>query len=133
MEPKLKDYAEYRLEKARENLKSSKLLLNNNQFAASLNRSYYSIFHATRALAAFDKYRSKTHSGLISYFIREYIHSGRIDKKFGEILKSAERIRIQSDYIDFFIVSKNDAQTQIQNAEEFLKMIENYLAKDLEK
>lgn len=132
MERDIIDYAKYRLSKAKEDLEASKVLFGSNHFAQSLNRSYYSIFHAVRVLAAMDSFNSKTHSGLITYFNKEYILAGRLDRKYGEILKSAERIRIQSDYMDFYIASKEQAQKQIQNAEEFIKMIEKNLEKVLE-
>lgn len=127
------DYAKYRLGKAKEDFEAAKMLLDKNHFAQSLNRSYYSIFHAARVLAAIDKFKTKTHSGMIAYFNREYIHSGKLDRKYGEIIKSAERIRIQSDYMDFYVASKEQAQTQLNNAGEFIEMIENYLSKVLEK
>lgn len=132
MEPDLKEYAKYRLSKAKEDLEASNILFKSNHFAQSLNRSYYSIFHAVRVLATIDKFNSKTHSGLITYFNKEYILAGKMNRKFGEFLKSAERIRIQSDYMDFYTASKEQSQTQIKNAEEFIKMIEKHLEKVLE-
>lgn len=127
------DYAKYRLSKAKEDFEAAKMLLNNDHYAQSLNRSYYSIFHAARTLAAVDKFKTKTHSGVIAYFNREYILPGKLDRKYGVIIKSAERIRIQSDYMDFYIASKEQSQTQLDNAGEFIKMIENYLENVLEK
>ena len=62
------DLSKYRMEKAKEDLSAAELLLNNNHFAQSLNRSYYANFHAVRSLLAYDKFDSKTHSGIISYF-----------------------------------------------------------------
>lgn len=55
------DLSKYRLEKSKEDLLSSKLLFENGFYKQSVNRSYYSIFHATRALLALDKFDSKKH------------------------------------------------------------------------
>jgi uncharacterized protein (UPF0332 family) len=44
--------AEYRLEKAKDCLKASELLLEDNLYADSANRSYYAIFHSMNALCA---------------------------------------------------------------------------------
>lgn len=44
--------AKYRLEKAKNSLNSAKLLLDDNYYADSANRSYYAIFHAINALFA---------------------------------------------------------------------------------
>ena len=46
----------YRFDKAKEDLESSKVNFQNNLLSASINRSYYSIFHAARALLAFDDF-----------------------------------------------------------------------------
>src|SRR5438552_2029167 len=107
----------YRFDKAKEDLESSKVNFQNNLLSASINRSYYSIFHAARALLAFDDFDSKKHSGIISYFNRNYIKSGKIEKEYSKILMSAEIIRNETDYMDFYIVSKEEAKTQIENAE----------------
>ncbi|HAN09552.1 MAG TPA: hypothetical protein DCP90_02950 [Clostridiales bacterium] len=36
-------------------------------------------------------------------------------------------IRTHSDYQDFYIATKDDAEEQIKNAEEFINMIKQYL------
>ena len=61
--------SKYRLGRAKEELNTSKLLFQNAIYLKSLNCSYYSIFHATRALLVYDEFDSKKHSGIISYFI----------------------------------------------------------------
>ena len=66
-----RELSEYRLSKAKQDLLAAKLLFDNNHFAQSLNRSYYAIFHAVRSLLAYDKFDSKKHSGIISYFINK--------------------------------------------------------------
>lgn len=40
--------SKHRLQRAKDDFESSKLLFENNKLAQSINRSYYSIFHATR-------------------------------------------------------------------------------------
>lgn len=46
------DLANYRMEKAREILMESKDTLNQNHYGLSINRSYYAMFTAARALLA---------------------------------------------------------------------------------
>ncbi|MBU2507347.1 MAG: HEPN domain-containing protein [Bacteroidetes bacterium] len=57
--------SKYRMQKAADDLNSSEVLLNEKYYAQSINRSYYAIFHAVRAILAFDKFDSKKHSGII--------------------------------------------------------------------
>jgi len=120
------DLAMYRIEKAKDDLEASKIMLENNLFAQSLNRSYYSIFHAVRAILAFEKYDSKKHSGIIAYFNQNFVGKGIFDKKYSKILMGAEKIRNKSDYNDFYIACKEDAEEQIRNAIEFIDTMESY-------
>jgi uncharacterized protein (UPF0332 family) len=133
MEYSEKTVAIYRLNKAREDLSSAKELCNSNSFAQSINRSYYTIFHSARALMAFDRFDSKKHSSIISFFNQNYCATGKIEEQYGKMLSGAFNIRIKSDYQDFYIASKGDAELQLKNAEEFLKMVENNLSNALEK
>ncbi len=46
---------------------------------------------------------------------------------YSEILMSAERIRINTDYNDFYIVTKEQTETQLLNAKKFFEKIKEYL------
>lgn len=65
--------------------------------------------------------------GVISCFQKEYIKTGEFDKKYSQYLSQAFQIRNNTDYSDFFVVSQSDAKEQFEKADEFLKVIENYL------
>lgn len=119
----------YRLEKAREDLESAYLNLQNNLLKASVNRSYYSIFHSIRAINALHSFDSKRHSGVISYFNKHFIHTGEFDKEVYSIISTAYRIREKFDYDDFYIVSRKDAQNQYEKAEYFLILVDKYIKK----
>ncbi len=81
MEDKIQTLTKYRFEKAREDLK------------ASINRSYYAIFHAIRAVNAIDEFDSKKHSGVIAHFNQFFIHTGKFEKEIYSIIISAYKIR----------------------------------------
>ena len=122
----------YRIEKAIEELSIASTLLKNNFYSKSLNSSYYAMFHATRALLAYNQLDSKKHSGIINFFNTLYIRTDKIPHKYFTHLSSAFNIRLQSDYKDFFIATKEDAEKQLHNAESFIDMIKNYLSTNLE-
>lgn len=65
--------SKYRFEQARENLEEAYLLFNENKFKGASNRAYYCIFHIMKAICALDEIDFKKHSGVISYFNKEYI------------------------------------------------------------
>jgi len=123
-----KELMEYRLESARERLKSAKVLLECGSYKDSVGRSYYAMFTAVRALLAKDGIDYSKHAGVISYFQKEYIKTGQLDKKYSKYLSQAFQIRNNTDYSDFFMVSQSDAKEQYDKAEEFLDVIGKYLA-----
>ena len=119
----------YRLDNAKEKLESAKLLLDAGKYRDSIGRSYYAIFTAVRAVLANDKVDFSKHSGVIAYFQKEYIKTGKFDVKYSRYLQTAFQIRNSCDYDDFFIASKQDAEEQYSRATEFYKEICNYLIK----
>ncbi|MDD4592783.1 MAG: HEPN domain-containing protein [Parabacteroides sp.] len=116
------------MEKAKEDLSSAKVLFENKFYKQSVNRSYYSVFNATRAVLAIDNFDSKKHSGIIAYFNQHYIANHRIEAEFSKILMGAQKIRNSSDYDDFYIVSKEEANDQIKNAEKYINRMEVFLS-----
>jgi uncharacterized protein (UPF0332 family) len=91
------------------NWKAQKLCLIMGKFSQSINRSYYAIFHATRALLALNKFDTKKHSGVIAYFNQNYIKTGKIEVKYGKILTLAENIRMKVIMM-IFILQVNSRQ-----------------------
>ena len=73
------DLVKYRLESAEERLQSAKILLDAKSLKDSVGRSYYSMFTAVRALLARDGVDFSKHAGVISYFQKEYVKTGKFD------------------------------------------------------
>lgn len=117
----------YRIEKANECLKSAVILKNVGDYTSSANRSYYSIFHAMRAVMALDGEDRKKHSGVVAYFQENYIKNEIFDKEFSYIIKNAFQIRQESDYEDFCIISKEEVEEQLKNAKKLITSIERYV------
>ena len=120
------DLSRYRINSALELINIARLNIDIDAKTA-VNRSYYAVLNSMRAVLALEGYDSKKHSGIISEFRRQYIKTGIFDEKLSVIIKSLFDIRNDCDYEDFFIVSKEDAQTQLKNAEEFVHAVYKYL------
>ena len=115
------------MDTAAERLTVSKEMINNGHFKDSINRSYYAIFSATRALLSERYVDFKKHLAVISYFRREYVKPGLFDVKFSGYIGDAFRARQYSDYDDFVIVSREQAEAQYEHAVEFVEAVKNYL------
>lgn len=118
----------YRLANAKEKLESAKLLLDAGKYRDSISRSYYAIFTAVRAVLAIDKVDFSKHSGVIAYFQKEYIKTGKFEVKYSRYLQTAFQIRNNCDYDDFFIASMQDAEEQYGRAVEFCEEIHKFLS-----
>ncbi len=104
-------------------MKSAKALLDIGSYKDSIGRSYFAMFSAVRALLALEAVDFSKHSGVISYFQKEYIKTSKMDVKYSKSLSQAFQIRNNADYQDFFVVSKKDAEEQFERAEEFVDAV----------
>lgn len=119
--------SQYRFSRAKEVLRDAETLLNQDSFSSSVNRSYYAIFHALRAVTALDGFDSSKHSGVIAYINREYVKTGIFEKRLSKILDTAFRLREKADYDDFFIISIDAAKEKLLKAEEVICMVQPFL------
>ncbi len=122
-----KDFSKYRLEKAKDTLKSAKLLYDNNDLIGANNRAYYSIFYAIRAVLALEKIDFKRHKDVIAYFNQHYIKNEIFSRKLGKKIAQAQSIREDSDYDDEYVPSSEKTLVQIETARELIEDVEKYV------
>ena len=128
MEGSIKELANYRLERAKEMLTASEDNLVVKQYRTSLNRSYYAIFHAMRAVNSLEGYDSSKHSGVIAFFTQTFLKTEKIDRSMAKIIKESSYLREKSDYDDFYIASKDEAEKQLEKAKVFVSTVEDYMS-----
>lgn len=120
------DLMKYRLESAKSDLKSAKILIEAEEYRAANNRAYYAIFHAISAIHALDGKSYKRHKDALGNFNREYVKTEVFPREIGKKISRAEEIRHASDYDDFYIATREKSQEQIETAEELIAIIEKY-------
>ncbi len=130
MDGGIKELSAYRYLKALEDLKASEVMLEESLYKVSINRSYYAIFHAMRAVTALNEYDSSKHSGIVAYFNQYFVKTGNFNRDASRIVKNASFFREKADYEDFFIASKTDAEKQLEDAKTFILRVEEYLKKN---
>jgi uncharacterized protein (UPF0332 family) len=121
--------SKYRIEQAAQCIKSAQLLTEINDYKGAANRSYYGIFHCMRAVLAIDQVDFAKHSGVSSYFRKAYIKTGLIEAEYSDIIREAFDYRSDSDYDDFYIISREEVTEQIKNARKFYDRISKFLGK----
>ena len=117
------ELSKLRFENAKKLLVTSQTLIDANDYKSSANRSYYAIFNAMRACLALNSIDHRRHSGVISDFRLHYIKTGKLDVKLSDIITELFEMRNQSDYNDFYVVSKADVVAQLENAKFFIDKV----------
>ena len=116
-----------RLERARECLDSALREIDAGAYKEAASRSYYCQFHTMRAVLALDGFDSKKHSGIMSEFGRKYIKTGVFPKEFSKTIRSSFKVRNDSDYDDYYVISKEEVTQQVENSRAFLTAVGNYI------
>lgn len=103
--------AEYDLERARNSF-------NEEDFKWAAVQSYYSMFHAAKALVLKKGYREKSHFCLIIALKELYVSENRLRVEMVENLELCMNLRHEADY--GLTYHQESAETAIKYAEEFL-------------
>lgn len=127
MQSSNRDLCLYRMQSARETLDMANICVQSNHYKDAINRSYYACFHAIRAILAMEQIDFKRHKDVIAYFNKTYVATGLFDKAIGRMLAQLQLKREKSDYDDFYVVSKEEAEIQCDNALLIIKATEFFL------
>ena len=92
-------------------------------FEDAVSRAYYSMYFAAKALLLKKDITVKTHKGLLSKFGLEFVNEGVVEEYYGRALRIAEELREEADYSISREITKEDAESIIEDAEKFLERI----------
>lgn len=67
------DLVLYRIQTAKSDLKSARILLAADEYKGANNRAYYAIFHAVNAIHALDGKAYKRHKDAMANFNKDYV------------------------------------------------------------
>ncbi len=127
MNDRQKELSNYRLQQAEESLTVAKTCLEGEFYKDSINRSYYSVFYAIKAVLALGSVDFKRHKDVVSYFNKEYVATEKFPKTLGRKIGNLKQIREDSDYDDFYVASKEETEEQIKTAESVIRSVKEYL------
>ena len=127
-----KDLMLYRLQTAKTDLKSAKILFDAEEYKGANNRAYYAVFHSVNAIHALEGKAYKRHKDALGTFNKDYVKTGIFPREIGRKIGEAEEIRHASDYDDFYIASREESERLITVAEEFIRLVEVYCMAQME-
>ena len=116
-----------RLDIAKERIAYADEIMNLGDYKTVANRSYYAVFSAMRAVLALDGFDSKKHSGIIAEFRKNYLKTGILPKELSPMIDGLVEARQGSDYDDFYIISKEEVEEQLENSKKFILEVEKFL------
>jgi len=99
----------------------AKLLLDSDRTLSAANRAYYAMFDAASAVLTKLEVTCKSHKGVINQFGENVVKKGLVDRRFGRYLSKAYELRLESDYDFYSVITEEDAEKLVENAEEFIE------------
>ena len=93
--------------------------------APPINRFYYAILNASRALLILDGANPRSHEGVVTMLSLHYIKKNLLPPELIKEYKKIYAMRTDADYGDFDIISEEDARGAQSSTEEILTSIED--------
>lgn len=123
--PRAKRLVKKELAVAEDDLAEAEDRLKHGKYKYSTINSYYSTFHAARALLYSQGYRERSHHCLSIALEALFVETGTISSRYIQIFKNSMSLRENADYSSSF--SYESALLSITNAHEFLSAARSLL------
>ena len=135
------EIAKRHIDKARSNLRAMKAMFNNDLFDWTIICGYYAMYHAVLASLFKIGIRATAHYCAIAAFKKFYVERGKVAPKYMDYIKKAKQLedryaesldkaqenRVIEQY-GVEIITNDDAEWVIEDAEDFVLKIEELLA-----
>jgi len=118
------DLCKYRIEKSKKLISDATKLFDAASYESSVNRSYYAIHTAAKALLVLRGIEPETHDGVKTMLSKEFIRTGLLPKEFGETFRGIYARRIDSDYGDYIEIGIDESAESLKRAYEFVEKVE---------
>jgi uncharacterized protein (UPF0332 family) len=120
--------AGHRLVQAEQSMEEARYLMEGGKSLRSVvNRIYYGMFYAVLALLIYEPYSSSKHTGVLSYFNRNFVKSGIFPESLGRYLNKAFELRQRGDYREYFELTEEQVDLLLGEAKEFINAIKAHL------
>jgi uncharacterized protein (UPF0332 family) len=115
------------IQRAHEMLEVSERNLEDGFHTSAVNRAYYAVFYAACAVLASEGLSRSKHSGVVAAFRRHFIKPGTIEAEYGDIYGRVMDDRHLSDYDIEQIIEPDRARIDLDDAQRFVRRMEQYL------
>ena len=115
------------LHKAQESQRAARLLADQGFYDFAVSRAYYAMFYIVEAFLLGEGLAFSKHSAVISEFGQRFAKPERVPRKFHRYLIEGADSRNAGDYDIGPGLSKDEAERQINRAEQFLDLAESLI------
>lgn len=119
--------------KAKRFLRSAEVLLKDGDYDSCVSRSYYAMFFMTEATLLTKGLKASSHKGVIILFGEHFIKTGILRKELGRILNDSYDSRQIGDYASGFKITKEEAESRLEKARNFVTEVEQHLKEVIKK
>lgn len=124
------------ISKSKIELQEAELLFNGEKYEGTVSRCYYSIFHSAQAALLTKNIEPFhfQHKTIVSKFGEIFIKTGIFPKVMSSYFIDTKEKREDADYdcaVGF--ISREQAETKIENVRKFNQTVENYILKEMKK
>lgn len=130
MEKRLTIKVKKLLEKADRKLRAAERLSKMGEHDDALSRAYYAMYHAALALVLTRGSAPTTHAGLLVLLSKEFVLTGKLEKRYFDMMSEAKELRESGDYEPFFVGTAKESQAVLQDAKAFIVKIKELLGKN---
>ncbi len=120
---------EYRIEKAESTFIEAEDNARLNHWTLAANRLYYAAYYVSSALLLHKGITVKTHEGVNVMIHKEFVKTGILDPKDGELLSRLQAMRHSGDYDDLFDWKKEDVQPFFAHTRSYMNRIKELVSK----
>jgi uncharacterized protein (UPF0332 family) len=119
--PASMDKAARSVTKAAKWMEEAQKTLRGKAFDSSVLASYMVMFHSARAILFYDGYREKSHACVARYLEEKYVKTGKLEKKWIELLDHNREIRHADQYDLSFFSTEEEAKNAFESSSQFPK------------
>ncbi|WP_456475417.1 HEPN domain-containing protein [Candidatus Pyrohabitans sp.] len=111
------------LERAEEALSSAKILLEAEKYNSAISEGYYAQYYAAKALLSIKNIQVKKHRGVLAKLGFEFVNRNFLEETYLKAYAKSMRLREKADYDVYFTANREEAESVIEEAEEFINRI----------
>lgn len=113
-------------ERAKEDVVSARVMLQNHFYPAAVSRAYYAVFYGITALLLAMDIKPKTHKQLGIEFRKHFIRTGIIEAEYSGLLSRLTKARQRADYVASPDLTIEQVNTMVDQSEAFVEVLLNH-------